>query len=141
MSFQAVWNVYDPAELPEVAELVVRTPEDVDHLVTLLSEPSAEQALISHSARRPTTSEFTGRTVPDHLLQALVRGGFGYLLHYCPEHPSSASVGDPTSPAHHYDYTDFEAGTGLPLPLFTNALKEFLTTASRPTCVGWRAVD
>ncbi|SES28628.1 Imm1 family immunity protein [Actinokineospora terrae] len=138
MSFRAAWEIHDPHELPADGTFVAHTPDDVDRLVVLLSEPSADPAMVFHLDRPAVVSEFSGESVPDHLLWALVHSGFGYLSHYCPVHPFSLPIGDPTSPARHYDHTDFEAGTGLALDLFTQALKEFLATAARPTCVQWR---
>ncbi|RLK60311.1 Imm1 family immunity protein [Actinokineospora cianjurensis] len=138
MSFRAAWEICDPQELPADGTLVAHTPDDVDRLVALLSDPRADPAMVFHLDRPSVISEFSGKSVPDHLLWALVHRGFGYLSHYCPTHPFSLPIGDPTSPARHYDHTDFEAGTGLALDLFTHALKEFLATAARPTCVRWR---
>ncbi|GAA3022602.1 Imm1 family immunity protein [Actinokineospora globicatena] len=140
MSFRATWEIYDPRELPADGALVAHTPQDVGRLVALLSEPSANPAMVVHLDRPLVISEFSGNTVPDHLLWALVHSGFGYLSHFCPEHPYSVPIGDPASPARHYDHTEFEAGSGVSFDVFTQALKEFLTTAARPTCVQWRQI-
>jgi hypothetical protein len=56
------------------------------------------------------------------------------------DHDLCQPAGDPESPVFHSDSDQFEAGTGIPIATFTKALKEFLVTARRPTCVEWREV-
>ncbi|GAA3859405.1 hypothetical protein GCM10022243_26550 [Saccharothrix violaceirubra] len=141
MSFTAHWHVYRPDELPAEETLVVETPADVDHLVARLSDPDSSPAMVFHSARPEIVSEWSGETVDDHLLWALVHKGFGYLDFHSPEHVSCALVGDPASEGYHYDYVDYDPGSGVALDLFTRALKEFLRTAERPTCAEWRDTD
>ncbi|PPK66892.1 Imm1 family immunity protein [Actinokineospora auranticolor] len=138
MPFTAHWDTYAPDEVPGEEEFTAESPGDVDRLVALLSDPHASAATIVHAGRAEVVSPYSGETVPDHLLWALVHSGFGYLHYHDPDHVSCVPVGDPTSAHHHYDYTDFEAGSGLPVDVFTKALKQFLATATRPTVVQWR---
>ncbi|WP_018680673.1 Imm1 family immunity protein [Actinokineospora enzanensis] len=138
MGIHARWEIHDPENLPTNGELVAETPEDVDRLVALLTEPSAEPASVEHLARTRIRSEWSGEIVPDHLMWALVQRGYGYLLYYSAEHEHCTAVGDAASRAYHYDYNDFPAGSGISIELFARAIKEFLATAVRPTCVTWR---
>ncbi|MEV0676837.1 Imm1 family immunity protein [Actinosynnema sp. NPDC050436] len=141
MSIKATWDVYDPEGSPALDSMEVHAPDDVALLVTRLSGLHVAGGTLVHTKRPEIVSPYSGEVVPDHVLQVLVNGGFGYVHFHSPEHVSCSPVGDPDSGFHHYEYTDFEAGSGLPLPLFTRLLTEFLATAERPTCVTWRNPD
>lgn len=138
MSFKAYWGVYVENDLDAGGQMTVTTPDDVDALVGELAKETSEAAKIEHSDRPPTT--FLGTTGPDHLLGAGIWKGYGYLEYADPDHELCQPVGDPDSPAYHSDSDEYEAGTGIPIETFTEALKEFLATAQRPTCVRWREV-
>lgn len=140
MTFTAAWGRYDENDPGAGTTRTVATPEQVDELVRALSEENAYAARIIHDARPPVRSPLSGEPVPDHALWAGVWQGYGYLMHVDPAHDLSQPVGDPASPVYHSDSDEFEAGTGIPVETFTEALKEFLATAQRPTRVEWRAV-
>jgi hypothetical protein len=118
--------------------MTVTTPDEVKALVDQLSQDTSEAAKIEHLGRERLT--FEGESAPDHLLAAGVRGGYGYLEYVDDDHELCQPVGDPDSPVYHSDSDQYEAGTGVPIETFTKALKEFLATAQRPTCVEWREV-
>ncbi|WP_447004275.1 Imm1 family immunity protein [Saccharothrix isguenensis] len=140
MSFTAGWGVYDEHDLSAGVLITVETPEQVDAMVDQLAMDTAEAAKIVHDARPLSPSAWTGEVGPDHQLWAGVWKGYGYLMYVDPDHELCQPVGDPDSPVFHSDSDEFEAGTGIPVETFTRALKEFLATAERPTCVEWRDV-
>lgn len=145
MSFTAVWPISDPDDTEAADQLTVQTPEDVDTLLSRLAEPGAGPAVIEHEDR-PLMDDTEGllgepgRTkIPDHDVAAAVHGGYGYLTYADPDHDYSTLDGEPDSPDYRSEYVDYPAGAGVPVETLALALKDFLTTAQRPTCVAWRA--
>ncbi|MEV0678265.1 Imm1 family immunity protein [Actinosynnema sp. NPDC050436] len=144
MSFTAVWPIDDPGGGETADEMTVDTPEDVDALLRRLAEPGAGPAVVEHGDR-PLLDDTEGllgapgRTkIPDHDVAAAVHGGFGYLTYADPEHDYSTLDGEPGSPEHRSEHVDHPAGSGVPVEVLGAALKDFLATAARPTCVRWR---
>jgi hypothetical protein len=136
MSFTASWPIYDDS--PDGGRrMTVTTPDEADTLVRMLAEDTAGAATIEHHNREQ--SVFMGEPSPDHVLSAGVWQGFGYLQYVDTDHELAHPLGDPNSPIYHSDSSEFDAGTGVPIETLAKALKEFLATAQRPTCVEWRA--
>ncbi|MEU4801897.1 Imm1 family immunity protein [Actinosynnema sp. NPDC023587] len=145
MSFTAVWPINDRADAEAADELTVSTPDDVDALLGRLAEPGAGPAVIEHQDR-PLMDDTEGllgapgqTKIPDHDVAATVHGGYGYLTYADPDHDYSTLVGEPDSPGYHSEYVDYPAGAGVPVEALGLALKDFLATAARPTCVAWQA--
>ena len=144
MSFTAVWPISDPDDSDAADELTVSTPEDVDALLARLAEPDAGPAVIEHLDRDLITDTegllgAPGATkIPDHDVVAAVRGGFGYLTYADPEHDSSTLEGEAASPELRSEHVDYPAGAGVAVEVLATALKDFLATARRPSCVRWR---
>ncbi|GAA3843484.1 hypothetical protein GCM10022243_07480 [Saccharothrix violaceirubra] len=138
MSFTARWSIRDVDGGPDKGAIrTVTTDAEVDDLVGLLSDDVAETARIHHADRPLVPAPFTGKPGADHVLTAAVHAGYGYLGYLDPDHDFGHPVGDPASPVYHSDSEEFDAGSGIPVETLTSALKEFLATAQRPTCVDW----
>jgi hypothetical protein len=144
MSFTAVWPITDQNDTDAADEMTVSTPEDVDTLLARLAEPGAGPAVIEHQDRELITDTegllgAPGTTeIPDHDVAAAVDQGYGYLTYADPEHDYSTLRGEPSSPEYRSEYVDYPPGAGVPVDLLAAALKEFLATAKRPTCVDWQ---
>lgn len=147
MSFTAVWPISDPRDSDAADQLTVTEPEDVDTLLARLAEPGAGPAVVEHLDRDLITDTegllgAPGRTkIPDHDVAAAVHAGYGYLTYADPDHDYAPLQGEPDSPAHHTEYVDYPAGSGVPVELLATALKDFLATARRPECVAWQDAD
>jgi hypothetical protein len=100
---------------------VVETPEDVRSLVALLGEEGVFTAVLEGERG---------------VIDAQVENGFGYLLYNGPEISFAYSVGLLNSPEV-VSETEFPAGSGLELGVFTAALIEYLNTNRLPTSVRW----
>ncbi|MEU6152292.1 Imm1 family immunity protein [Actinosynnema sp. NPDC047251] len=144
MSFTAVWPINDPEDAEAADESTVDSPQDVDALLRRLAEPGAGPAVIEHQDR-PLLDDTEGllgapgqTKIPDHDVAAAIHAGFGYLTYADPDHDYSTLVGDPGSPEYRSEYVDYPAGTGVPVEALGAALKDFLATAARPTCVEWQ---
>jgi hypothetical protein len=144
MSFKAVWPIYDPTDLRAGEQAVVNSPDAVDAFVVNLSRDNAGAAMIQHQSR-PLEDDSLGLMgppgtgkIPDHDVTAGVWKGFGYLSYTDPENEYSMLAGDDKSPMYASDYVEYPAGSGVPVEILAAALKEFLVTAKRPTCVEWR---
>jgi len=145
MSIKATWGTSDPEEYLVGHQMTVTTPDEVDLLIARLGDPNASAASLVH-ANRPTVIDTegyfgaAGSEVVDHSVDVCVRDQFGYLIYSSPEHDHAyaTAVGDPLSPKAISDQSEFAAGTGLPLETLAAALKEFLLTAQRPSCVQWQ---
>jgi len=144
MSFTAVWPISDPNDTDAADELTVSTPEDVDTLLSRLADPGAGPAVVEHVDRDLITDTegllgAPGATeIPDHDVAVAVHGGFGYLTYADPEHDYSTLRGEAGSPELRSEYVDYPAGAGVPVEVLAAALKDFLATARRPTCVEWQ---
>ncbi|MFD1150160.1 Imm1 family immunity protein [Saccharothrix hoggarensis] len=144
MSFTAVWPINDVNDADAADELTVSAPEDVDTLLSRLAEPGAGPAVIEHQDRELITDTegllgSPGSTkIPDHDVAAAIHAGFGYLTYADPDHDYSTLQGDPASPEYRSEYVDYPAGAGVPVGVLAAALKDFLATAQRPTCVEWQ---
>jgi hypothetical protein len=144
MSFTAVWPVDDPDD-PDAAELAtVDTADEVDALLTRLAATSVGPAVIEHQSR-DFIEDVEGllgtpgeARIPDHDVTAAVRQGYGYLSYADPGHAYATSAGEPSSPGFSSEHAEYPPGSGVPLDVLAGALKEFLTTAERPTGVSWR---
>ncbi|GGP70102.1 Imm1 family immunity protein [Saccharothrix coeruleofusca] len=143
MSFTAVWPIRDASGAESADEMTVQAPEDVDTLLTRLNEPGAGPAVIEHQDR-PLLDDTEGllgepgRTkIPDHDVAVAVHAGYGYLTYADPDHDYATLQGEAASPEYRSDYVDYPAGSGAPPRVLAEALKEFLTTAQRPTHVPW----
>lgn len=142
MSFNAVWSIQDTDESGE--QMTVTTPEEVDALLTRLGEPGAGAAVIEHQERAliPDVEGLLGTPgevkIPDHDVAAAVWQGYGYLTYADPDQDYSTLVGESASPQYSSEYVDYPAGSGVPVEALAAALREFLTTAARPTCVQWQ---
>ncbi|RKT57501.1 Imm1 family immunity protein [Saccharothrix australiensis] len=144
MSFTAVWPIANPDGTETADELTVDAPEDVDALLGRLAEPGAGPAVVEHGDR-PLLDDTEGllgapgrAKIPDHDVAAAVHGGYGYLTYADPDHDYSTLDGDPDSPEYRSEYVDYPAGSGVPVGTLALALKDFLATGQRPTCVGWQ---
>ncbi|GAA3843468.1 hypothetical protein GCM10022243_07460 [Saccharothrix violaceirubra] len=102
-----------------------------------LSRGTSGVARIEHDTRPHRPHPFTGEPAADHLVMACVGDDFCYLYHVDPDHDPGHPVGDPASPVYHSDSEEFPAGSGIPVETLATALKEFLATGQRPTCVDW----
>ncbi len=140
MSFIAAWGVHDEHDPRAGVRVTITTPEQVDSMVEQLAMDTSEAAKIIHDARSLSYSVLAGEMGPDHQLWAGIWQGYGYLMYADDDHELCQPVGDPDSPVYHSDSDQYEAGTGVAIETFTKALKEFLATAQRPTCVEWREV-
>jgi hypothetical protein len=142
MSFNAVWSVQDADESGE--QMTVTTPEEVDALLARLAESGAGAAVIEHQERAliPDAEGLLGAPgevkIPDHDVAAAVSSGFGYLTYADPDQDYSTLVGEAESPVYASEYVDYPAGSGVQVGLLAAALKEFLLTAQRPSCVQWQ---
>lgn len=148
-ALNAYWRLDQVHDTPDVAgQMTVTSAEEVQHLVDVLSRPDADDAYATHLGRPTVAAPLLGDDlVPDHVLHLAVRGGWGYLTYAgnavgywdgFTGHPQ----GDPRSPGTHGHYnTDYPAGSGLPLPQFTDAIVQFLVTGELPTCVHWISED
>ncbi|GAA3843446.1 hypothetical protein GCM10022243_07430 [Saccharothrix violaceirubra] len=138
MRFTAGWTVHLPDSHRDGGEVrTIATAADVDALVVELGKDASEVAWIHHADRPLIPAPFTGEPGPDHILNAGIAYGYGYLGYLDPDHDFHHPVGDPASPVYHSDSEEFDAGSGIPVETLTSALKEFLATAQRPTCVDW----
>ncbi|WP_433265327.1 Imm1 family immunity protein [Actinosynnema sp. CS-041913] len=138
MNFIASWGVHNESDLRAGNRMTVTTSADVEALVERLAKATSQAAKIIHQARPPVRSALSGELEPDHMLWAGIWQGYGYLI-FGDDEDLWFPVGDPASPVYHSDSDEYDAGSGLPIETFTEALKEFLATAHRPTCVEWRA--
>jgi len=142
MTFTAIWPTYDGN--PDGGErMAVSTPGDVDALVAKLNSTTSGAAMITHDGRQaaPITEASFGpidAPTPDHLLTAGVSDGYGYLTYVDPAHEMSPPLGSSSSPAYISDYAEYPPGSGVPIEVLAAALKEFLLTAQRPSCVQWQ---
>jgi hypothetical protein len=104
----------------------IETTEDVRTLVALLGEEGV----------------FTAVLEGEHaVIDAHVENGLGYLLFNGQEITFGYSVGLSTSPAVLASETQFPAGSGVPLDMFTTALIEFLNTDRLPTSIRWSDLE
>lgn len=114
--------------------MTVANAADVDTLVHRLARTGNDTAMLEHTERPPLNPEFG---IPDHTVFVAVDGEFGYLSHQDANLVRAFPSGDPNSPGYVSEFEEFPHGTGLPLAQLTNAVTEFLVTASRPTSVEW----
>ncbi|QFZ23224.1 Imm1 family immunity protein [Saccharothrix syringae] len=146
MSFTAVWPISDPRDSDAADSLTAGGPEDVEALVNRLAEPGAGAAVLEHLDRETMTDTegllgAPGATrMPDHDVVVAVRDGYGYLVYTDVEHDTATLEGAPESPGYHSEYVEYPDGSGVPVEVLTAALKDFLATAQRPTCVEWREI-
>lgn len=138
MTFTAVWTVLDPDAHSQGKRMVVASAEDVDALVAALDAPGATAAMIRHQTR-PTVEGDEGEQLPDHDVTAGVWHGYEYMSFSDEGHDYATLDGDPASPPYAAHYDEFDPGTGVSIQALIEALREFLTTAQRPTAVAWRA--
>lgn len=103
--------------------LPLSSDDDVDAFVTLLSEDYADTANIQ---------------TEQAVLDAHIAHGFGYLA-FVGDEGHLESVGNPDSPQVQSE-RGFPAGSGLELPVFTEAIREFVRTHRRPSTVRWASV-
>ncbi|WNV90622.1 Imm1 family immunity protein [Umezawaea sp. Da 62-37] len=142
MSFNAVWSIQNADESGE--QMTVTTPEEVDALLTRLAESGAGAAVIEHQERAliPDVEGLLGAPgevkIPDHDVAAAVSSGFGYLTYADPDQDYSTLVGEDGSPVYASEYVDYPAGSGVRVGVLAEALKEFLATGRRPSCVEWQ---
>ena len=71
------------------------------------------------------------------MIHAAVAGGFGYLSYTSDTCGLVFTAGDPASPGYDSQDEELPAGSGLTVPMFTDALTEFLATGERPRTVRW----
>ncbi|GAA3843453.1 hypothetical protein GCM10022243_07440 [Saccharothrix violaceirubra] len=136
MSFTAYWGIHD-GSIDNGEIRTITTDAEVDALVTELTKEISGFARIHHEGRPTMPVPFTGEPGPDHIVHAGVHRAYGYLGHLDPDHDFGHPVGDPASPVYHSDSEEFPAGSGIPVETLATALKEFLATGQRPTCVDW----
>lgn len=146
MSFEAAWGTDDPRYHDTGRRMTVDTADDVDLLITELTDPGSGAAHLVHH-ERPMTIDDEGMAGPpgaeiiDHDVLVGVGHDYGYLSYFSPEFDYAVAelVGDPNSPKLIADPMEFDSGTGVPIETLAKALKEFLKTAQRPTCVEWQS--
>lgn len=131
-----MWVVFAPDGQVRGSSMAVATTDDIDRLVATLSEPGVSAAMIEHTGR--THVLFEGEELPDHDMTAGVHEGFGYLSYSDGDHDYAMPAGDAASPPYAAHYVDYNAGTGVAIETLTEALREFLATAQRPTCIQWQ---
>jgi len=125
----------------------VRTAAEVVRLIEALAEPEADDASLTHLGRPVVVVPLMGDApVPDHVVHIAVRDGWGYLIYAGASarhvdgftgHPD----GDPLSPGTYGSYDEYPAGSGLPLPRFTEVLTQFLATGELSPDVPWVSQD
>lgn len=113
----------------ENRDLALTSEEDVAELVSLLHGEGAHTATLTDGENDPA-------------VDALVHGGYGYLL-YAGDELLAYSVGDPDSPGlEESSEAGFPAGSGLSLDTFRTVLTEFVTGAGAiPATIEWQGVD
>jgi hypothetical protein len=133
-----------PGELAQDEVLDVRTPGEVAHLVTVLSDQESDDAYATHLGRPTEVDLLEGEEVPDHVMYFAVReGAWGYLRYIGPipgrrEAGAYRPAGDRSSPGTHgTNNPEYAAGSGLPLDAFEQVVTEFLTTSELPAGVRW----
>jgi hypothetical protein len=136
VSFRAVWEIYPdgPGGRTSGDNVVVSTPEQVDHLVISLADPQAGTAKIWGPDIREDGW-------PGVMIHAAVENGYGYLSYTSDACSLMFSSGDSRSLEVISTDEEFPEGSGMPLPRFAAALREFLQTGERPRIVHWQPAD
>jgi hypothetical protein len=144
----ARWRVHPPGGAADsVEEAIATTPEEIERLVTALAQPDADDAYVTHLARPTVVMPFASDDeVPDHVVHLAVRDGWGYFAYAgdaagWPDGFTGHPQGDPHSPGTYGSYSEYPAGSGLPVPEFTRLLTDFLANAELPTWIRWISED
>lgn len=138
MTITAVWPI-SSSEDPNAGDgLTVTEPDEIDALITRLSEPNAGAATVWHEGREPADPD-TGML--DHDMAATVQDGYGYLSYIDSDHDFAVLDGEAGSPGFAGDDIEFPAGSGVSTEVLAGALREFLRTGRRPASVGWQPVE
>ncbi|SDP36222.1 hypothetical protein SAMN04487905_103362 [Actinopolyspora xinjiangensis] len=128
----------DSTVTENLRESTLVTDSEVETFLAELSDPNANEAILTHESRPMKQHPRTGRLAPDHSLKIAVAGGYGYAEYTGPGHWCQA-VGDPASREYHTSRSHtMRAGNGLSFPTLTRLVTEFLETGELPQLVTWR---
>jgi hypothetical protein len=149
MELEASLTTVEPDGPIAGQQVTVHGVAEVESFVARLAASGVDSAYTTHSGRPayPLEDAEDGDTtpVPDHVATLAVRGEFGYF-HYIGGVGATGegrtfnghALGVAESPATWVEgAARFPGGSGIPLPLFAQALAEFVATGEPALCAAW----